>query len=125
MKINESIYVKVIGIRFELNDSVISVLGELVVPKKSSQKAKPKENKKKILYLKNKSLKKIYFLFLLNGYNKIKKIKKKKETLDSYHHIEILSILKENDIKYSENKNGVYFKYEFIKKTNNSNPKIH
>tara|TARA_B100001559_G_C16046654_1_gene414989 strand:- start:169 stop:462 length:294 start_codon:yes stop_codon:yes gene_type:complete len=39
---------------------------------------------------------------------KLKKIKKKIETLDSYHHIEILSILKRNNIKYSENKNGVF-----------------
>ncbi len=47
VKINESIYVKVIGIRFELNDSVISVLGELVVPKKSSQKSQSIKRKKK------------------------------------------------------------------------------
>jgi hypothetical protein len=47
VKINDNIYIKVVGIRFELNDDVISVLGELVSPKEKKQKTKTIRRKKK------------------------------------------------------------------------------
>lgn len=38
----------------------------------------------------------------------LKNLKKKIEHLDTYHHLKILSILKKNNIDYSENKNGIF-----------------
>jgi hypothetical protein len=42
------------------------------------------------------------------GIINLKNLKKRIENLDPYHHIKILSIIQKNDIKYSENKNGVF-----------------
>ncbi len=38
----------------------------------------------------------------------LKKLKKNIETLDQCHHPKILDIIKENDIKFSENRNGIF-----------------
>ena len=44
MKQDQIITIKVIGIRYELNDEYISILAELVEPKKKSKKEKIKLN---------------------------------------------------------------------------------
>lgn len=40
--------------------------------------------------------------------NKLISLKNQIENLDKIHHIKILNILKNNDIKYSENRNGIF-----------------
>jgi hypothetical protein len=54
----------------------------------------------------------------------LKNLKKKIEYLDTYHHLKILSILKNNNIGFSENKNGIFvnmnsFTENIIKDINN------
>ena len=44
----------------------------------------------------------------------LKKLKKKIELLDVCHHTEILSIIKKNDINYSENKNGIFINMNLL-----------
>lgn len=44
----------------------------------------------------------------------LKKLKKKIEQLDICHHTKILSIIKENDINFSENKNGIFINMNLL-----------
>ena len=40
--------------------------------------------------------------------NKLKNLKNQIDNLDKIHHLKILKILKDNDVKYSENRNGIF-----------------
>ncbi len=47
----------------------------------------------------------------------LKKLKKKIEQLDMCHHTKILSIIKNNNINYSENKNGIFINMNLLNET--------
>ena len=40
--------------------------------------------------------------------DKLKKLKNEIDNLDKIHHLKIFKILKDNDVKYSENRNGIF-----------------
>tara|TARA_B100002019_G_C20957935_1_gene444847 strand:+ start:40 stop:360 length:321 start_codon:yes stop_codon:yes gene_type:complete len=40
--------------------------------------------------------------------DKLKKLKNDIDNLDKIHHLKIFKILKDNDVKYSENRNGIF-----------------
>ena len=44
----------------------------------------------------------------MNDFNKLIQLKNQIENMDKIHHIKILNILKNNNIKYSENRNGIF-----------------
>ena len=40
--------------------------------------------------------------------DKLKNLKNEIDNLDKIHHLKIFKILKDNDVKYSENRNGIF-----------------
>ena len=44
----------------------------------------------------------------MNDLNNLLQLKNQIENMDKIHHIKILNILKNNNIKYSENRNGIF-----------------
>ena len=44
----------------------------------------------------------------MNDLNNLIQLKNQIENMDKIHHIKILNILKNNNIKYSENRNGIF-----------------
>tara|TARA_B000000477_G_C6020902_1_gene197508 strand:- start:175 stop:486 length:312 start_codon:yes stop_codon:yes gene_type:complete len=44
----------------------------------------------------------------MNDLNNLIQLKNQIENIDKIHHIKILNILKNNNIKYSENRNGIF-----------------
>ena len=44
----------------------------------------------------------------MNDLNKLTQLKNQIETLDKIHHIKILDVLKKNNVKFSENRNGIF-----------------
>ena len=44
----------------------------------------------------------------MNDLNNLLLLKNQIENIDKIHHIKILNILKNNNIKYSENRNGIF-----------------
>jgi len=44
----------------------------------------------------------------MNDLNNLIQLKNQIENIDKIHHVKILNILKNNNIKYSENRNGIF-----------------
>tara|TARA_B100000035_G_scaffold159424_1_gene135899 strand:- start:6121 stop:6432 length:312 start_codon:yes stop_codon:yes gene_type:complete len=44
----------------------------------------------------------------MNDLNKLIQLKNQIENMDKIHHIKILDILKKNNVKFSENRNGIF-----------------
>lgn len=49
-------------------------------------------------------------------YEELKKLRDNIDTLDKSKHIELFNLIKENDIQYSSNKNGIFINLSFVEK---------
>ncbi len=49
-------------------------------------------------------------------YEDLKKLRDNIDTLDKSKHIELFNLIKENDIQYSSNKNGIFINLSFVEK---------